>query len=89
MIIYCNELPFEKLSLYHYIIETMNISSLSLSLSLYIYILLYLLYRLQLILFPTLFLIYFLYYYAEEDEFLFEIDRDEYIVDLANGMINI
>ena len=62
---------------------------LSLSLSLYIYILLYLLYRLQLILFPTLFLIYFLYYYAEEDEFLFEIDRDEYIVDLANGMINI
>ena len=85
MIICCNELPFEKLSLYHYIIETMNISSLSLS----IYILLYLLYRLQLILFPTLFLIYFLYYYAEEDEFLFEIDRDEYIVDLANGMINI
>ena len=60
-----------------------------LSLSIYIYILLYLLYRLQLILFPTLFLIYFLYYYAEEDEFLFEIDRDEYIVDLANGMINI
>ena len=85
MIICCNELPFEKLSLYHYIIETMNISSLSI----YIYILLYLLYRLQLILFPTLFLIYFLYYYAEEDEFLFEIDRDEYIVDLANGMINI
>ena len=25
-------------------------------------------------------------YYAEEDEFLFEIDRDEYIVDLTNGV---